>query len=147
MKWISVTIHLTLCLLVTAGMAMAGEGIEIDQPQSAVWHSTGKKTATECVILNRTNPNFEQEFRKVHAENCVLVIGSWKIKTDYHLRPAEISSPDQQTSEVAWKDLKRERTWLLGKKIDLPVIQVMQWKLRLRLHGVQRVTADMSYGF
>jgi len=100
------------------------------------FRASKKTVGTQCIILNRSSPNFERELLSVPREACVIVIGSWIIKTDYLFKPIEIVSPKNDTWRVLWKDL--------NSPLD---VSSQNWSFKFKTKGLRQIIASISYHF
>lgn len=130
--WVGILFMFPLAL---TNAGMAGEGVAKPAPGSIMYQITKQKGTEQCIILNRTSPTFERELLSVPPETCVIVIGSWIIKTDFRFKPVEIVSPKNDVWRVAWENL------------NAPVKMGDQWSLKLKTQGVKQVTATLRYQF
>lgn len=135
MKRLYLVGNLFVLSLAMTNTGMADEEVAKPAPGSAMYQITKQKGTEQCIILNRTSPTFEHELLSVPPDACVIVIGSWIIKTDFRFKPVEIVSPKNDVWRVAWESL------------NAPVKMGDRWSLKLKTHGVKQAIATFRYQF
>jgi len=78
----------------------------------------------------------EHRVLAVPPEACVIVIGSWIIKTDYFFKPLEVISPKNDSWWVTWKDFH--------SPLD---VSNNNWSFKLKTKGLKQIVAAISYHF
>lgn len=117
-------------------VSMAGESENFSSTRSVTFGTPKQPAGKQCIILNRTSPNFESELLAVPPEACVIVIGSWIIKTDYFFKPLEVISPKNDSWWVTWKDFH--------SPLD---VSNNNWSFKLKTKGLKQIVAAISYHF
>jgi hypothetical protein len=144
-------ISLVFCLLLLmAGTGMASEENDGNESRSITFRVSNKKADTQCLILNRTHPNFKRDLLEAPPNGCVKVIGSWSVEKGYVSVPMEITTADDDDEKpwkVIWKDLESEQWWIVLRKIEIPIVDIDDWKVKVSVHGSQKVMANLSYKF
>ena len=122
-------------VLAFANISPAGEGIIVSMPKTLVLELPKSAAAEQCIILNRTNPDFEHDLRSVPPHACVIVIGSWIKKTTFFFIPTEIASRDEAW-KITWKDLNSPL-----------VVGNRNWDVKVTTQGLKQFAAAVSYRF
>jgi len=122
-------------VLAFVNVSPADEGVIASMPKALVLELPKSAAAEQCIILNRTTPDFEHELRAVPPHACVILIGSWIIKTNFFFIPIEIASRDEAW-KITWKDL------------DSPlVVGNRNWDVKVTTQGFKQFAAVVSYRF
>ena len=114
---------------------LAAEALIVPVPASVVFKAADNHAGKQCQILNRTNPNFEQELLKVPPDTCVIVIGAWIIKTDFLFKPVEVVSPRNEVWRIIWKIR------------ELPLATGDNWNVKVKSRGISQVQATFNVKF
>ena len=135
MKNLICIVSLFASVIASVNVSPADEGIITSMPKPPVIKLSKSAVVEQCIILNRTNPDFEHELLTVPPDACVMIIGSWIIKTNFFFIPTEISSKND-TWKITWKDL------------DSPlVVGNRNWDVKITTQGLKQVAAAVSYRF
>jgi len=120
--------------LAIINLCMAAEGGMFSKPGSVAFDAVNQKKGEQCIILNRTSPTFERELLAVPREACVIVIGSWIIKTDFFFKPREVISPKSES----WKITRNDS--------NAPLIEDKSaWSFKLKTRGLKQVVATINF--
>jgi hypothetical protein len=130
------TVNLLVALLVWVNVSLAVEGIVLTMPIPSTPELSKSTSGSQCIILNRTSPNFERELLSVPPNACIIIVGSWIIKTNFFFVPTDMVSPKGDVWQITWKDLNSPLT--VGNKT---------WDVKLKTQGTKQVIASLSYRF
>lgn len=135
MKKISCIVGLFASMAIM-NLCMAAEGGLYSSPGSVAFDAVKQKRGEQCIILNRTSPTFERELLAVPRDACVIVIGSWIIKSDFLFKPMEVISPKSESWKVKWRDR------------SAPVADDRSsWSFKVKTKGLRQVIATINYSW